>query len=70
MCRRQVMLLKNHQIYELITEIVNLRISQNHMFKCNDNLLFMIEELCFYKLSKVSPKIKNITPLSSFIQIN
>jgi len=56
-CRKEIMSLKNHQIYDLITTIVNLRLSDNPEFKYNEHLLFMIEDLCFYKLFKVSTKI-------------
>ena len=65
-CRRQIMLLKNHDIYELITTIVKLRLSHNGTFKYNENLLFLIEDLCFYKLHKGT---HNVNKYKTFLTI-
>ena len=67
-CRKQIMSLDNPHVYELITAIVNLRIS--HQFKYNENLLFMIEDLCFYKLSKVSSKVNKYSTYITILYTN
>ena len=69
-CCKQIMSVDNPHVYELITSIVNLRISHHHQFKYNENLLFMIEDLCFYKLAKVSSKVNKYSTYITILYTN
>ena len=57
-CRKEIMKLKVKVIYKLLLFVTNQLISSNTVYSTNEYLLFVIRDLCLYRILTSNPKSK------------